>query len=168
MVDLPLTGACQCGTVTYQLKASPLTLYCCHCTECQHQSSSAFGMTAQVRSEDLAVDWSRLDVWTRRTDSGRQMDCHFCPTCGGRLFHVKQGGGSIVSIKPGSFNDCSWIRPVGHLWLKSRQPWVTIPDGTLAYDGQPDDFGDLYAVWQKETSGLFRAAAESGGESTVS
>ena len=154
-VTLPLRGGCQCGHVRYRLSAPPRVLYVCHCTECQRQSSSAFGMTTQVRSEDLVVDWSRLEVWTRRTDSGGQMDCHFCPTCGGRLFHTKQGTGSIVSIKPGSFDDLSWIRPIGHLWIKSRQPWVMIPDGTLAYDGQPDDLADLFAAWHEVAGDLF-------------
>ena len=47
-VVLPLEGGCQCGAVRYAISAAPLTLYCCHCTECQAQSSSAFGMSMLV------------------------------------------------------------------------------------------------------------------------
>ena len=39
---LPLSGGCQCGGVRYEIKAKPLTVYVCHCTECQRQSGSAF------------------------------------------------------------------------------------------------------------------------------
>ncbi|MBI3245138.1 MAG: type II toxin-antitoxin system HicA family toxin [Deltaproteobacteria bacterium] len=41
-IPLPLTGGCQCGNVRYQICESPITLYVCHCTECQRQSSAGF------------------------------------------------------------------------------------------------------------------------------
>jgi len=36
-VPLPLRGGCQCGAVRYEATTIPLTLYTCHCTECQRQ-----------------------------------------------------------------------------------------------------------------------------------
>ncbi|MGI9355136.1 MAG: GFA family protein, partial [Rhizobiaceae bacterium] len=59
MVDglkLPLTGGCQCGKLRYRVTAQPATLYCCHCTECQAQSSSAFGMSLRVPSGAVEID----------------------------------------------------------------------------------------------------------------
>jgi hypothetical protein len=44
----PITGACQCGAIRYEASAAPLGVYICHCTECQRQSSSAFGMAMPV------------------------------------------------------------------------------------------------------------------------
>ncbi len=42
-------GGCQCGAVRYEIEAEEIqTLYCCHCLECQHQSSSGFGMSLLV------------------------------------------------------------------------------------------------------------------------
>jgi hypothetical protein len=38
-------GGCQCGRVRYRVEGEPLTLGICHCTECQRQSGSAFGMS---------------------------------------------------------------------------------------------------------------------------
>jgi len=35
----PYTGGCQCGQIRYEIRAEPLTLYACHCKECQKQSS---------------------------------------------------------------------------------------------------------------------------------
>lgn len=154
-VSLPLTGACQCRAIRYSLAAAPLTLYCCHCTECQHQSSSAFGMSALVRPDDLTVDWSQLRVWSRFSDSGGRLDCHFCPTCGGRLFHVTQSDQAIVSIKAGSFDDRSWLRPVGNLWTGSKQPGVILNEDLLNYETQPEDFCDLEAAWARFASTTF-------------
>ena len=154
-IALPLTGACQCRAVAYQVSAAPLTLYCCHCTECQHQSSSAFGMSCLVNRSDLTVDWASLDVWTRPADSGRDLDCHFCRTCGGRLFHTSSGDDSIVSIKAGSFDDRSWLVPVGHIWTASAQPWFEIPDDLLNVTHDPDDMTPFMDRWRAMTSGWF-------------
>ena len=154
-VALPLTGACQCGAVTYRVTAVPLTLYCCHCTECQHQSSSAFGMSCLVDRNDLAVDWSQLAVWTRPTDSGNQLNCYFCPSCGGRLFHVSKGDEGIVSVKAGSFDDRSWLAPVGHIWTASAQTWVEIPDDLLNVTHDPDDMTPFFERWRAQTADWF-------------
>ena len=152
---LPLTGACQCGAVAYRLLGAPLTLYCCHCTECQHQSSSGFGMSSLVRRDDLDVDWPQLQVWTRPTDSGSRLDCHFCRTCGGRLFHTSAADPETVSIKAGSFDDRSWLQPIGHIWTNSAQPWFTIPDGMLSDPGDPMDMSPYMDRWRELTEGWF-------------
>ena len=52
---LPLTGGCQCGGVRYEIKAAPLSLYVCHCTECQRQSGSAFALSLAVPRDAFAV-----------------------------------------------------------------------------------------------------------------
>ncbi len=167
-VALPLAGGCQCGHVRYQLAAPPLVLYACHCTECQRQSASAFGMSMAVSREALAVEWSRCGTWQRRGASGRTVGCRFCSLCGTRLFHEPSRNPTIVNIKPGSLDDHFWLQPVGHLWTKSKQPWVTIPEGALAYDGQPDDFADLFAAWRRVAENLFTMPSDSSTGSSLS
>jgi hypothetical protein len=44
----PYTGGCVCGATCYRLTAEPLTLYACHCTDCQKRSGSAFGLSMWV------------------------------------------------------------------------------------------------------------------------
>ena len=38
------SGGCQCGAIRYEIEGEPLKVYACHCTICQRQSGSAFGM----------------------------------------------------------------------------------------------------------------------------
>ncbi|MEM8613383.1 MAG: GFA family protein [Cyanobacteria bacterium P01_H01_bin.105] len=54
-MPLPYIGGCQCGQIRYEIQAEPLTLYVCHCTECQQQSSSAFGMSMSVPREAVKL-----------------------------------------------------------------------------------------------------------------
>ncbi|MEM7127698.1 MAG: GFA family protein [Chloroflexota bacterium] len=78
--------------------------------------------------------------WIRASASGRQVACAFCSHCGTRLFHAPSRNPSIVNVKPGTLDNTRWLRPVGHLWIKSVQPWIVIPDATLRFDAQPADF----------------------------
>ena len=41
-IDLPLTGKCSCGQVSYELSEAPLFTHACHCVDCQCSTGSAF------------------------------------------------------------------------------------------------------------------------------
>lgn len=143
----PYTGGCQCGRIRYEIRADPLTLYCCHCTECQRQSSSAFGMSMPVLTEAVVVTQGEPKEWRRKADGGREVICRFCPDCGTRLFHNPTRNLKVTNVKPGTLDDTKWLRPIGHLWTRSAQPWVTMEEGTLRYESQPQDFTPLFERW---------------------
>jgi hypothetical protein len=86
---IPYTGGCQCGQVRYEIHAEPLTLYLCHCKECQKQSSSAFGMSLTVPQDAVVILRGKPKAWTRKSDSGREVNNLFCGDCGTRLFHER-------------------------------------------------------------------------------
>jgi hypothetical protein len=147
----PVHGGCQCGKVRYTLNAPPLTLYCCHCTECQRQSASAFGMSMRVRLADIEVTGELARHTRDKTASGSALVCEFCPRCGVRLFHRREAYEADVSLKAGSLDDTSWMAPAGHIWTRSKQKWVAISGAELSYAGQPEDFGPLKARWKEMT-----------------
>ena len=76
-------GGCQCGYIRYRIDpARILTLYCCHCTECQRQSSSAFGMSMKLPRAAFELMSGELARWQRVADSGDLNRASFCPRCG--------------------------------------------------------------------------------------
>lgn len=141
---LPWHGGCQCGQLRYRLTGAPLTLYCCHCTECQKQSASMFGMSMIIRAAELEVT-GETRFWTRPTDAGNTTDCHFCPVCGSRVWHQgsrrRQDG--TLTLKGGTLDVAARLRPVGHIWLKSRQDGFEPPDDLLCYQAQPESYQPL-------------------------
>ncbi|WP_298232707.1 GFA family protein [uncultured Azohydromonas sp.] len=151
------TGHCQCGAVRYRLTGEPLTLFACHCTDCQRQSSSAFGMALWVKKADVELLSGELKEWVRELPSGRRMACRFCPGCGTRLFHQVLGQEALMSIKPGTLEDTRWLRPAGHIWTASRQPWVRLDENSLQYPGNPDGYEALIAAWLHPTNPCSRA-----------
>ncbi len=104
-------------------------------------------MSMPVNKSDFEVTAGCPDYWTRATDSGRVVKCAFCADCGTRLYHLPMRNQAIVNIKPGCLTETRWLYPVGHLWLSSAQSEVSIPDGMLCFDKQPDDFEVLYQAW---------------------
>ena len=144
----PLQGACQCHAVRYEIRLSPITLYACHCTECQRQSGSAFSLSLVVHREALQLVAGKPREWLRQTDSGRTVSCLFCGDCGTRLYHEPHANKFITIVKPGTLDDKSWLKPVGHIWIRSAQPWFSIPTESLCYDGQPPDLSALTAAWK--------------------
>lgn len=124
-------GNCQCGQVTYRINGTPLKLAICHCTECQKQSASAFGMSLGVRPEDFELTSGALSSFDVTCDSGRTKTCAFCPQCGSRIYHQT---GNNMSIKAGTLKDTSGLKPDAHYWTRSKQPWITIPADALQFE----------------------------------
>ena len=98
----------------------------------------------RCRGKVCRPTWRRWR-WTKTAANGRTVKISFCSDCGVRLFHEPARNPKIVNVKPGTLDDTAWVRPMGHLWLDSAQPWFTPPSDALHYAGQPDSFDDLFA-----------------------
>ncbi|PTB37916.1 hypothetical protein M441DRAFT_147905 [Trichoderma asperellum CBS 433.97] len=135
---------CHCGAVSFRVVLpKPLTVDVCHCLECQRQSSSAFGVSAVFPVEGmlpLAEDLQpRVGMWTRKTDSGRTLECYFCKTCGVRLIHrglLPDGTSSqILTVKGGCMENLS-LEAARHIYTRTAR--VPVPEGS--YSGPPDQY----------------------------
>lgn len=133
------TGGCQCGAARYEIRGPELDLYACHCTECRKQSASAFGISMIVRADDFSLTQGAPRCWSRPTDSGRTLDCWFCPSCGTRLWHSGSGDRSILSVKGGSLDAPIDFGRARHIWTASKLPGLTLPDGAEQWPGEPPD-----------------------------
>lgn len=137
----------------YRLIDAPLTFYACHCTECQRQSGSAFGLSLLVREPAIEATGD-LSLWSRPTDSGATMDCYFCPQCGTRLWHKvrrerNDARGAILSVKGGSLDIARRLAPVGHIWTGSRMAGSQIPADALTFDRAPPGFDPLIEAFDR-------------------
>lgn len=132
-----LTGGCQCGTIRYEVTGAPKRTVVCHCTDCQRQSGAAFGMTLVVAEDDFRIVKGEAKTYASTADTGRDKLGGFCPDCGTRIYHKPEWRKGTYSVKPGTLDDTSGLKPDMHLWTSSKQPWITIPDGVEAYEKQP-------------------------------
>ena len=70
---------------------------------------------------------------------GREKAGRFCAECSGQLWGEPLNFPQLAVIQPGTLDDTNWLRPIGHIWTGSAQPWVSLPEGPLNFPGQPED-----------------------------
>ena len=145
-----MSGGCACGAVRYEVTSLPLMLYVCHCTECRRQSTAAFGMSMPVAKDGFRVTRGGPEYWERTADNGSTVRAAFCAACGTRVFHLPTRNQGIVNVKPGTLDDSGSLEPVAHVWTRSKQSWVVIPEGVLRFETQPPDFTAIHEAWVKK------------------
>jgi hypothetical protein len=133
-----LAGGCQCGAVRYEIRGEPVSLYVCHCRECQKQSASAFGISVITKRADFRLTQGEVKVWSRGTDSGGTLACAFCPACGSRLWHEAIGATHTISVKGGSLDDPPDLQSACHIWTTRKLLGVVIPAAARRFPGEPD------------------------------
>jgi hypothetical protein len=135
---MKLTGGCQCGNIRYEIAGQPVELYVCHCRECRKQSASAFGISVIVRSSDVRVTSGSPERWSRPADSGRTVDCFFCPACGSRVWHGDRARDDTISIKGGSLDEPVDLTAAAHIWTSRKLPGIIIPEGARQNPAEPE------------------------------
>ncbi len=132
------TGGCQCGEVRYSIEAKPLALYICHCRECRKQSASAFGTSLIVPRSGFRLTNGEPRFWARDADSGRRVNCAFCPVCGSRLWHEADAKSAEISIKAGSLDVAIDASPAIHIWTTRKLPGIAIPPQARQFPEEPE------------------------------
>lgn len=134
-IQYPLKGSCQCGQLQYRLLGPPLKVLACHCKQCQKLSTSAFSITALVRTEDVEFE-GELKEWQRTAESGNKNYAKFCPDCGNRIYHFNPDAPETIKLKAASLDDTRALQPTVHLWLSEKQDWFEVPEGVKTYHKQ--------------------------------
>lgn len=143
----PYRGRCQCGAVRYEIADEPASYYVCHCTDCQIQSGSAFGMSLRIDGRGFRLVAGELKTIAAQADSDRTKYGAFCPACGTRIYHSLGSLSPWFNVKSGTLDAPLPFAPVAHLWTSRKQPWVTIPDGVAHFAQQPPEMDTLERLW---------------------
>jgi hypothetical protein len=145
----PVEGGCQCGAVRYRLNAAPLTVYTCHCKDCQRMSGATGTMSMFVRRDDVVLLQGELTAYDKAADSARTVRMLGCGECGTKMWNEPLASPAFLVIKPGTLDDMGWAVPVGNIWTASRAPWVEIDETLVNFPGQPPDRQPLMDAWAR-------------------
>jgi len=142
-------GGCTCGAIRYRFEDAPLSLTACHCTECQRSTGSAFGMSLLLMKSEFTLLQGVPETYTVTfPDDGRKKFAKFCGRCGARVWTEFTKFAHVMNLKPGTLDETRWLEPVAHIWVRSAQPWIRIPDGALVFEAQPPDDLALVRAWK--------------------
>lgn len=143
--DSTQAGGCRCGAVRYEIHGEPMIVHACHCTDCQCRSGSAFAVSLWIERDNVVLQSGDLIKWAAPAgESGQPFDSWSCSECGTALwgyFHKSPQGSRFV--RAGTLDDPSAFAPDVHIFTRSKQPWVTIPDDVPSFEA----FYDLRETW---------------------
>ena len=138
MISLPQHGGCICGDVRFTLREDPVTVYTCHCTDCQTETGSTCLIAVVVHTRAVEYSGAQPEEHGVELADGRPKGGPRSPRCKCGVGGSSRGDG-LMMLEGGSFDDTSWLVPAGHIWTRSAQPWVKIPEDALSFREQPDD-----------------------------
>ena len=142
-------GGCLCGKTRYELSNEPITLYACHCTDCQTASGSSCVLGMRVSSDGIKVVLGDPKPYERARTDGRTKLIFRCPSCLTALWGAHLLTREYVTLYAGTLDNSSSLSPIGHIWTDSAQSWVVIPSDTLNYTNQPLDMQPFEDAWNK-------------------
>lgn len=148
----PYPGRCLCGATQYRVTEEPLTVYACHCTNCQKRSGSAFGLSMWVRRSALEVTKGEAAVHHSFGADGSPRQGRVCGQCGTRLWSEPPKHAGLSILRPGTLDDTSWLKPVAHIWTRSAQSWFVFPPGVTQIEKQPPDLREMMTLWKNRTT----------------
>jgi len=148
-------GGCGCGAVRYRISVDPIFVNCCHCTDCQRETGSAFAINAMVEAAEVEVIKGEPKPVTIPSASGKGQRVWRCPECGVALWSNYSGAGPGVNfMRVATLDEPAGCPPDAHIYVRSKLPWVTLPEGVPAFEG----FYDPKAQWPAEGLARVRAA----------
>ena len=135
----PYRGGCLCGTVRYALNSRPLAVNACHCDDCKKLSGATNLLMIMAERRAFLRETGDVDRYTKRADSGRDVDIFRCAKCGTRLWHEPHSAPNYMFIAVGTLDDPSWAIPTSHIWVEKASPGVQFEDDAIKVTGQPAD-----------------------------
>ena len=129
MAKLPLTGACLCGTVRFEVTAPLVVAGYCHCTRCQRRTGTAASISARIAPGSLRVTAGQDRVKSWRPPDGFAKV--FCADCGGALWSQSQKDPEVIAVRMGTFDADPGIRASYRQYVAYAVPWEAIPDDGL-------------------------------------
>jgi hypothetical protein len=142
-----LAGGCACGIVRYRLGSAPMFVHCCHCRDCQRQTGSAFVINALIETNLVELQSGDPQPFAMPTDSGRPHHIYRCPTCGTAVWSEYGGLKVLRFVRVGTLDDPSALAPDVHIYVRSKLPWVALPEGVPAFEA----YYDSKKIWPAES-----------------
>jgi len=141
------SGSCCCRAVRYRLLAEPMFVHCCHCTDCQRHTGSAFAINALIETSRIELLAGAPEPVSMPTESGRPHDIYRCPTCKVAVWSDYGRRPALRFVRVSTLDDQHAIQPDVHIYVRSRVPWVRLPEGARTFEA----FYKIEEEWPAES-----------------
>lgn len=157
-------GGCACGAVRYRVHRTPMFVHCCHCTRCQRETGGPFAHHAMVEFTEMSLLQGEHEFVKVPTDSGGTHWVARCPTCRTAMWNEHGSRTAITRyVRVGTLDEPDRLPPQAHIFVRSKQAWLTLEAGTPAFSA----YYDAAKLWPAESLARYaRAKAVKAANST--
>ena len=127
-------GACACGAVRYALTGTPLFVHCCHCTDCQRQTGSAFAVNAICETQHVVVETGEVHGIDVPSPSGRGHKIFRCTKCETALWSEFGGRAPLLFLRVTTLDEPAAFPPGANIFVRSKLPWVRLEDDIPVFE----------------------------------
>ena len=153
-------GGCLCGDTRFEILGPPMIVHACHCTHCQRRSGVPFVVNLWIEDSLVNVlSGTPVKHGEVVSEQGQSSEGWACQKCGFGLWTVYHAArkGSIF-LRAGTLDDPSEFPPDVHIFTRSKQPWVQIPDDVPSFEA----FYDFRETWSTESQQRYKNLKEAG------
>jgi hypothetical protein len=133
-VEGRLEGGCSCRKVRYRLTSAPMFVNCCHCRDCQTHTGSAFVLNAFIETDRIDKLSGELEVRSVEAAGGQPHDVYRCVECGTAVWSDYGRRPGLRLVRVGTLDDPGALPPNAHIFIRSKLPWVRLPEDVPSYD----------------------------------
>ncbi len=148
-----LAGGCACGAVRYRLSSGPMFVHCCHCLDCQRQTGGAFAINALIETDRILLQGAEPRRVEMPSPSGNGHAVYRCETCQTAVWSDYGRRPPLRLVRVATLDDPTALAPDVHIFTRSKQPWVGLPDTQPGFD----IYYDMQALWPPESLARRRA-----------
>ena len=128
-------GGCLCGAIRYRVKGDPMRVSVCHCTFCQRRTASAFAIAVFFGEENVELTGNGLTTYEHTSDeSNLKIRLQFCRRCGTTVSAILERFPNGRVIFGGTFDDPNWFKIERHIWTRSAQHWLVLPQNVECFE----------------------------------
>jgi len=140
-------GGCFCKALRYRLTSAPMFVHCCHCLNCQSQTGSAFVINALIETERIELLSGKPALTELLSGGGGPHDVYRCPDCLTAVWSDYGRRPGMRFVRVGTLDDPAALSPDVHIFTRSKQPWVGLPENVPAFEV----FYDRKQLWPAES-----------------
>ena len=130
-----MRGQCLCGAVAFEVNASSLKLYRCHCSLCRRQSGTASSLATIVPNSQFKWLAGRDKVTCWEMESGFRS--YFCSACGSPVPNPLRTTNNMW-VPAGLLDPHASLSVAADIYLGSKADWDPTQPAGMQHDELPD------------------------------
>lgn len=139
-------GGCFCKAVRYELQDAPMFVNCCHCTECQNQTGSAFVINAIIETDKIKFR-GKIERYAMSPKGGSPHDIYRCKKCKVAVWSDYGRRPWVRFVRVGTLDNPRELKPDAHIFVRSKQTWVKIPKNQPSFK----IYYEMKKLWPKKS-----------------